>query len=162
MIMNPRNPCFLTAMLLLFCVTGCGHYHFLTPPPHTHGTWTGEIVSLTVYDHYGREYPAAALAITSGPSIPNIPIPEACGSGNLPLLAVKSDSGHQIRSADESLIGQDVKVSGTMYWSHVLANTSDGTGLTLSRLVKDGKRSSYDHSIVVEKRLKPLNGNRRP
>ena len=38
----------------------------LTNPTAT-GTWTGRLMSVTVRDHDGREYPAAGLDIESGP-----------------------------------------------------------------------------------------------
>ena len=58
----------LTGMLSALC-SGCGALFgpFELADPTATGTWTGRLLSVTVYDNDGREYQAAALDIESGP-----------------------------------------------------------------------------------------------
>ena len=65
---------FSLVRLLLLCgisalCVGCGAMMapFVESDPTATGTWTGRLMSVTVRDHDGREYQAAALDVESGP-----------------------------------------------------------------------------------------------
>ena len=61
----------LKALSLLLCVAAAGCGWMLSPlmgeTPHATGTWTGQLVSVLMRDLNGREHPAAAVDIESGP-----------------------------------------------------------------------------------------------
>jgi hypothetical protein len=71
----PKQQCahllMLPAYNLLALSTGCAQ--MLWPPleksSHATGTWSGRVVPVTVRDHDGREYPAAAIDIETGPRV---------------------------------------------------------------------------------------------
>lgn len=141
--------------LLLACVlpplcTGCEAVKRASLPrsPSATGTWTGRLASVTVRDNDGREYPAAALDIETGPRVLRGAGPELTVMVEPERDLVLLWRGRGIIDPDElnAPVGAKVRVSGRLSQGFPLKEFapkgSTGGIMKHVQLVSEGERNN--------------------
>lgn len=156
----------LCAAFFVLLLTGCILVRFdADPGPYgiEKGNWTGRIVPLVVYDEKGTAYEAAALEISSGPSMPGkrgpkipttIPLLDQLDHGRLPLLVAGGSGALRMMWRDELPMGGQVRVSGMMNLGlvEILERNPLHSSLGCASRNRDSIYPAAEHFIMINRR----------
>ena len=151
-----RKPLLTAVALILILCTGCGQMlaPFALSDPTATGTWTGRLMSVTVRDHEGREYRAAALHVESGPrtlrgDTGTYTIPEGQDVALLCPVGVAIIDPAELGVP----VGSRVKVSGRMLMASALKFEHGYSGAARGISLREPWEG--DGELVIQMRGKP-------